>query len=75
MNHYYIKIANDISDKLINLCLNNKTENKSLIELYNMLLDKKYYEYKSTIFPYVPDQLAFKGYEIVNTDIFAIKKY
>ena len=76
MNHdMHNKIASKISDKLIRLCNNNKTEGKSLSELYSMLLDEKYYEYKSNIFPYIADQLASKGYEIVSINNFSIKKY
>ncbi len=69
------EIANKICDKLISLCRTKKTQGKSLIQLCDELLDKKYAQYRMNIFPYVPDQLAHKGYEIVNAEHFEIKKY
>lgn len=74
-NDLCAKIANEISDKLIYLCINKKTKNKSILELYNELLDEKYYEYKINILPYIPDQLARKGYEIIDSENFDIRKY
>lgn len=71
----YMKIADEISDKLISLCLNNKTKNKSLMQLYNELLNEEYFRYSSNILAYIPDQLAQKGYEIVDPNNFEIKKY
>lgn len=76
MNHdMYAKVANDICDNLINLCLKNKIQNKSLIELFDKLLDEKYSDYRLNILSYIPEQLAKKGYEIVDTNKFEIKKY
>lgn len=76
MNHEtYSKIANEICDKLVSLCNNNATGGKSLDELYSELLDKKYIEHRLTILTYIPDRLAYLGYEIVNVEHFAIRKY
>lgn len=74
-NNLCIKIADEISDKLILLCQNNKTENKGVIELYNELLDDKYKKYRNDILLYIPGRLAAKGYEIVNSNNFQLKKY
>lgn len=70
-----IKLADSISDQLILLWKNNKTNNKSIIELYNELLDEKYKSMNSLILTYIPERLAVKGYEIVNSNNFQLKKY
>lgn len=70
-----IKLADSISDKLISLWKNNKTNNKNIIELYNELLDEKYKSMNSLILTYVPEKLAVKGYEIVDSSNFQLKKY
>lgn len=70
-----IKLADSISDKLILLCKNNKTNNKSILELYNELLDNKYKNMSNYILAYIPERLAVKGYEIVNSSNFELKKY
>lgn len=74
-NEMYIKIADQITNKLISLCKNNKTNNKSVIELYNELLDEKYKPYKSQILSYIPERLSAKGYVIENSNNFQLKKY
>lgn len=71
----YIEIANEISDKLISLNNDKQTKEKNIVELYNELLDKKYQEYRYDILSYIPKQLAVKGYEIVNSEHFELKKY
>jgi len=70
----YIKIADEISDKLI-LLSSKETKEKSIIEIYNKLLEKKYEKYRYEILSYIPKQLAIKGYEIVNSKYFELKKY
>jgi len=70
----YIKIADEISDKLI-LLSRKETKEKSIIEIYNKLLEKKYEKYRYEILSYIPKQLAIKGYEIVNSKYFELKKY
>lgn len=70
-----IKIADEISDKLISLNKNKEAKEKNIVELYNELLDKKHQEYRYDILSYIPKQLAVKGYEIVNSEHFELKKY
>lgn len=70
-----IKIASEISDKLIFLNNNKKTKEKTIIQLYSELLEKKYEKYYYYILTYIPKQLAIKGYEIVNSECFELKKY
>ena len=61
-----IKIADEISEQLISLCNDKMTQEKTIIELYNELLESKYKEYYHDILSYIPERLAVKGYEIVN---------
>lgn len=70
-----VKIADEISDKLISLCNDKKAKTKTILELYNELLEKKYHEYRYDILTYIPERLAVKGYEIVNSRSFELKKY
>ena len=74
-NETCIKIADQISDKLIKLCINNETNNKSIIELYNELLDDKYEEYKTEILSHIAERLSLKGYVIENGNNFMLRKY
>lgn len=74
-NEIYIKIANEISDKLIELWKTNKTKDKKILELYKELLDEKYHDIQYLILSYIPERLSIKGYEIVNTEFFELKKY
>lgn len=74
-NELYIKLADEISDKLIYLWKNKKTQNKNIIELYNDLLDKKYKDIQYNILSYIPGRLSIKGYEIINSNYFDLKKY
>lgn len=74
-NEIFIKIADEISEELILLSKNKKCKTKSIIELYNELLDEKYHEYKYCILSYIPERLSVKGYEIVNSNKFELKKY
>lgn len=74
-NELYIKIADEISDKLIELWKTNKTKNKKILELYKELLDEKYNNVQYLILSYIPERLSTKGYEIVNTEFFELKKY
>lgn len=74
-NEIYIKEADRISDELINLWKHNKTENKKIIDLYNELLNDKYNDIKYLILSYIPERLSIKGYEIVNSKYFELKKY
>ena len=39
------------------------------------LLEEKYKDYHYDILSYIPGRLAVKGYEIVNANYFALKKY
>lgn len=71
----YIKIASKISNQLISLWQQGKTHDKTIIELYNELLDSKYYEERHAILSYIPEQLAIKGYDIVDGNHFALRKY
>ena len=71
----YIKIADEISDKLISLSQKSKTKKKTILEIYSELLDKKYQEYHYDILSYIPGRLAVKGYEIVNSNSFELRKY
>ena len=71
----YIKIASDITNQLISICKKNKTNNKSIIELYNELLKEEYKPYRSDILVYIPEQLSIKGYEIVTSNPLSLKKY
>ena len=71
----YIKVADEISNKLISLSKNKKAKEKTILEIYNELLEKKYQEYHYDILSYIPGRLATKGYEIVNSDYFELKKY
>ena len=74
-NEMFIRIADDISEKMILISKDKKCKNKSIIELYDELLDKKYLEYKYCILSYIPERLSVKGYEIVNSSKFELKKY
>lgn len=74
-NELYIKLADEISDKLISLWKQNKTKNKKIIDLYNEILDKEYKDIQYIILTYIPERLSIKGYEIVNSDFFELKKY
>lgn len=71
----YIKIADEISDRLISLNNQKETIEKSIIELYDELLTEEYKKYRYDVLSYIPKQLAIKGYEIVNEDYFRLKKY
>lgn len=70
-----IKIADEISEQLISLCNNKMTQEKTIIELYNELLEPIHQEYYHDILSYIPERLAVKGYEIVNSNYFELKKY
>lgn len=70
-----IKIADEISEQLISLCNDKMTQEKTIIELYNELLEPKHQEYYHDILSYIPERLAVKGYEIVNSNYFELKKY
>jgi hypothetical protein len=74
-NDLHIKLANKISDELISLWKNNKTKNKSIINLFNELLDDKYEDIKYSILSYIPEVLSVRGYEIVDSENFELKKY
>lgn len=74
-NELCIKIADEISDKLISLWKNKQTNNKNIMDLYNQILDEKYKENQYYILSYVPERLSIKGYEIVNSNNFELKKY
>ncbi len=71
----FTKIASKISNQLIRLWQQGQTKNKTVIELYHELLDSKYYEKRYHILSYIPEQLAIKGYEIVDNDHFELRKY
>lgn len=76
MNNYlYIKEADRISEELIKISNQNKSNDKKIIEIYNELLDNKYSNIKYLILSYIPERLSVKGYEIVNSEIFKLKKY
>lgn len=70
-----IKIADEISEQLISLCNDKMTQEKTIIELYNELLEPTHQEYYHDILSYIPERLAVKGYEIVNSNYFELKKY
>lgn len=70
-----IKIADEISDKLIFLCKEPEYQKKTLLEIYSELLDKKYKKYHYDILSYIPERLAVKGYEIVSSKPFQLQKY
>lgn len=74
-NELCIKIADEISDKLISLWKNKQTNNKNIMDLYNQILDEKYKENQYHILSYIPERLSIKGYEIVNSNNFELKKY
>jgi len=74
-NELYVKIADDISDRLISLWQNKKTNNKKIIDLYKELLDEKYKDIQYYILSYIPERLSVKGYEIINSEFFELKKY
>lgn len=74
-NELYIEIADEISDKLIELWKTNKTKDKKILELYKELLDEKYNDIQYFVLSYIPERLSIKGYEIVNTNFFELKKY
>ena len=74
-NDLHIKLANKISDELISLWKSNKTKNKSIINLFNELLDDKYEDIKYSILSYIPEVLSVRGYEIVDSENFELKKY
>lgn len=74
-NDLHIKLADKISDELISLWKNNKTKNKSIIDLFNDLLDEKYRDIQYSVLSYVPEKLSIKGYEIIDSENFELKKY
>lgn len=74
-NERYIKIASEITEKLISICKKDKTNEKSIMELYNELLEEKYKPYRNDILAYIPEQLSIRGYEIVSSNPFSLKKY
>lgn len=69
-----MKIADDITNKLIKLCRTKKVKNKTILQVYSELLEEKYKDYHYDILSYIPGRLAVKGYEIVNANYFALKK-
>lgn len=74
-NELFVKVADEISDKLIMISENRKATDKSIIQLFKELLDDKYLEYQFEILSYIPERLSVKGYEIVNSSKFELKKY
>jgi CII-binding regulator of phage lambda lysogenization HflD len=68
----YIKIADEISDELIK---NKNNSKKTILELYSELLNNEYREYYYDILSYIPERLSVKGYEIINSKYFELKKY
>ena len=74
-NKLYIDLADTISDQLISLWKENKTKNKKIIDLYNELLDEEYKDMKYVILSYIPERLSVKGYDIINSEYFELKKY
>lgn len=74
-NDLHIKLANRICDELIYLWKNNKTKNKSIIELFNELLEEEYRDIQYSVLSYIPEKLSVKGYEIIDSDNFKLKKY
>jgi hypothetical protein len=70
-NIYIEKEARRIVDELI--LIDNK-ENKSLIELYELLLNKKYLKYYYKILIKIPSILANLNYEIIDANNFKIRK-
>ena len=74
-NKLYIDLADSISDQLISLWKENKTKNKKIIDLYNELLDEEYKDMQYVILSYIPERLSVKGYDIVNSEYFELKKY
>lgn len=74
-NELCIKLADEISDKLIELWKKHQTENKNIMDLYNQLLDEQYKDSQYYILSYIPERLSKKGYEIINSNSFDLKKY
>jgi hypothetical protein len=71
----YIKIADEISDKLISISEEKIKPNKNILEIYSELLNKEYKNYYYDILSYIPERLSVKGYEIINSNYFELKKY
>ncbi len=70
-----LKIADEISDQLISLSENSRFKKKTLLEIYDKLLDQQFLNYRTDILSYIPGCLASKGYEIKNTKYFELIKY
>lgn len=68
-------LATKICSKMIDICKNNKVNNRNLLEIYDSLIEKEYDGYKTEILTYIPLKLAEEGYEIVSSEPFCIKKY
>ena len=56
-----MKIADDITNKLIKLCRTKKVKNKTILQVYSELLEEKYKDYHYDILSYIPGRLAVKG--------------
>lgn len=70
-----IKIADKISNQLISLYQKGEVHGKTILELYSELLEPQYQKYRNDILSYISERLAVKGYEIVNSNYFELKKY
>lgn len=70
-----MKISDKISDQLISIYHREGVREKTILELYRELLEPKYQEYYNDVLTYIPERLAAKGYEIVNSHYFELRKY
>ena len=67
--------AEKITTKLIEICNKNKQNNKSIIELFEMLLSPDMKDKNIEVLSLIPRKLAEKGYDIIETSPLRIKEY
>ena len=65
--------AERITIKLIEIC--SKNNSKSILDLFNELIDKKMKDRDIEILSLIPNILARKGYDIINTNPLELKEY
>ena len=65
--------AERITIKLIEIC--SKNNSKSIIELFNELIDDNMKPKDMEVLSLIPNILARKGYDIINTNPLELKEY
>lgn len=72
MNSDIYKLTEIVCDKMIKIC---KSNNKSFLDIYKDLTKDYTKQQQKEILTNIPEILAKKGYEIINSDLFELRKY